>query len=132
MTQWTHGIEGMRRVPRAGRDSAFGRRKIGVGMSQAHANAAPRGFGNNLGRALQFGSNRHHGNASARRLPELLEQGQCRSPQIFQRVYPSTSMADEWPLKVDSEREGSTLAIRILSFALQFALFDRICQPFQC
>src|ERR1035437_4591993 len=36
-------------------------------------------------------------------------------------------MADEWPLKMDSEREGSTLAIP----TVLLALFDRICQPFE-
>ena len=35
MVQWAHGIEGMRGVPRSRRDSAFGSRKIGVGMSHA-------------------------------------------------------------------------------------------------
>ena len=135
-SQRTHGIEGMRRVPRSRRDSAFGRLEIGVGMSQAHANAAPRRFGNNLGRALQFGSDRHHANPAARRLPEPLEQGQRRSQQIFRRVYPSPRMAEERPLKMDAEREGPTLAIRILllalSFAFECALFDRIRQPFEC
>src|SRR5208337_4989331 len=128
MTQRTHGIESMRRVPRSRGDSAFGRRKVGVRMSQAHANAAPRGFGNDLGRALQFRSNRHHANTAARRLPELLEQGQRRSQQIFRRMHPAPNMADEWSFKMDSERDRSTLTIRILSFAL----FDRIRQPFEC
>jgi hypothetical protein len=45
-------------------------------------------------------------------------------------------MADEWSLKVDAERESSTLDVRIFSFvqsrALSFAIFDRIRQPFQC
>ena len=79
MVQRSHGIEGMRRVARSRRDSASGRLKIGVGMSQAHAHAAPRRFGNDLGRVLQFRSNRHHKNPAARRLPELLERAQFRS-----------------------------------------------------
>src|SRR5712692_2654669 len=128
MVQRTHGIKCVSRVPRSRRNSAFGRREIGVGMSQAHANAAPRSFGNDLGRVLQFGSNRHHANAPARRLPKLLEQGQRRSQQILRWMYPSTRMADEWPLKMDTERESSNLATRIISFAL----FDRIRQPFKC
>ena len=46
---------------------------------------------------------------------------------MFRRMHPAARMADEWPLKVDSEREGSTSAIRILSFVqsctLSFAIF---------
>ncbi len=116
MAQRTHGIESVGRVPRSRRDAAFGRRKIGVGMSQAHANAAPRGFGNDLGRALQFGSNRHHANSSARRLPELLEQGQSRSQQIFRGMYPAPRMADE-TVPQDGCRAGGLAGCRSRSFA---------------
>ena len=60
-------------------------------------------------------------------------KAQRRSQQIFRRVHPAARMADEWPLKMDSEREGSTFAIVIiLSFAISFAFFDRIRQPFEC
>src|SRR6266446_9323055 len=118
MIQRTHGIKCVRSVPRSRGDSAFGRRKIGVGMSEAHANTAPRRFGNDFGRVLQFGSNGHHSNTPARRLPELLKQGQRRSQQIFRWMYPSTRMADERPLKMDAKREGPNLAISTISFAL--------------
>ena len=37
-------------------------------------------------------------------------------------------MADEWPLKMDSKREGPNRAI----FVISFALFDRIREPFEC
>src|ERR1017187_7692710 len=131
MTQRTHGIEGMRGVPRSRRDSASGRLKIGVGMSQAHANAAPRRFGNDFGRAAQFRSNRHHPNPAARRLPELLERAQLRSQQIFRRMHPAPRMANEWPLKMNSEREGSTLDVILLIIVL-LAIFDCIRQPFEC
>src|SRR5208282_1440561 len=99
---------------------------------QTHANAAPCRFGNDLGRGVQFRSNRHHKDTAARRLPELLESGQRRSQQISRRMHPAPRMADEWPLKMDSERDGSTFAIRIPSCALLFAIFDRIRQPFEC
>ncbi len=46
-------------------------------------------------------------------------------------MYPASRVADEWPLKMDSERAGSNLVICILSFEIQFALFDRIRQPFE-
>src|ERR1035441_9098962 len=131
MTQRTHGIEGMRGVPRSRRDSASGRLKIGVGMSQAHANAAPRRFGNDFGRAVQFRSNRHHPNPAARRLPELLESVQFRSQQIFRRMHPAARMADEGPLQMNSEREGSTLDV-ILLIIILLAIFDCIRQPFEC
>jgi hypothetical protein len=43
-------------------------------------------------------------------------------------------MADEWPLKMDSEREGSSFSILIVAFVLLLAFvfppFDRIRQPF--
>ncbi len=97
-------------------------------MSQAHANAAPRGFGNDLGCALQFWSDRHHANPATRRLPEPLEAGQLRSQQIPRRVHPPARMADEWPLQMNSEWAGLNLAIPILSFAL----FDGVRQPFEC
>src|SRR5882724_12223415 len=42
MIQRTHGIKSMSCMPRAGRDPTLGGLKISVGMSQAHANAAPR------------------------------------------------------------------------------------------
>src|SRR5208337_1975658 len=128
MTERTHGIEGVCSVPRSRRDSAFGRLKIGVGMSQADANAAPRRFGNDLGRALQFWSNRHHANPAARRLREPLEQAKRRSQQIFQRMHPATRMTEEWPLKMDPQRASSTLTI----FIVAFARFDRIRQPLKC
>ncbi len=123
----------MRRVSRSRGDSALGRLEIGVGMSQAHRNAAPRGFGNDLGRALQFGSNRHHANSSARRLPEPLESRERRSQQVFRRMYPAAHMADERPFKVDPERAGAIRAIRVpvFSFEIAFAFFDRTCQPFE-
>src|SRR5260370_30641114 len=127
MTERTHGIEGMRSVSRSRGDSALGCRKIGVGMSQAHRNSAPRGFGNDLGRALQFGSNRHHANPAARRLPEPLESRERRNQQILQWMYPATRMAEEWTLKMDSERAGSTLALS----TYRFAFFDCIRQPFE-
>src|SRR5580658_1143171 len=98
MIQRTHGIEGVCRVPRSHRDSAFGRCEIGVGMSEADANAAPRGFGNDLGRALQLGGDGHHTNSAAGCLPEPFEQGQRRSQQIFRRMYSSARVTDEWPL----------------------------------
>ena len=130
MVERTHGVEGMGRVPRSGRDSTFSRHKIGVGVSQAHANAAPRGFGNDLGRVLQFGSNRHHPNAAACRLPELLEQGQRRSQQIFRRVYPAPRMADEGPLKMDPERHTCTwdnvpVTLTVTEFLILQALATR-------
>src|SRR6266481_3824817 len=43
-------------------------------------------------------------------------------------MHPATRMADEWPFKMDSERESSNLAIPIISFAL----FDGVRQPFKC
>ena len=91
------------------------RRKIGVGMPEAHANAAPRGLGDNLGRALQFRSNRHHANAAAPRLPEPLEQSQRWRQQIFGWVHPAAGMTKEWPLKMDSQRKGPTFALLIIS-----------------
>src|ERR1019366_4580965 len=127
MVQRTHGIEGMGSVSRSRGDSALGRLEIGVGMSQAHRDPAPRGFGNDLGRALQFGSNRHHANSSARRLPEPLESRERRSQQVFRWVYPATHMADEWTLKMDPERAGAIRAIRVpvFSFVIALAFFDR-------
>ena len=113
------------------RDSAFSRLEIGVGMSEAHANAAPRSFGNDFRRVLQFGSNSHHANAPARRLPEPLKQSHRRSQQIFRRMCASPRMADEWSFKMDTERESPNLAIRIMSFEISFALFDGIRQSFK-
>ena len=52
MIERTHGIESMRGVAGSGGDSSFSSRKIGVGMPEADADTAPRGFGNNFGRAL--------------------------------------------------------------------------------
>ena len=143
MVQRTHGVEGMGSVARSRRNAPFGGRKIGVGMPKAHADAAPRGFGDDLERAVQFGSNRHHANAAARGLPELLEQSQGWSEQIFQRVNPAPRMADEWSLEMDSEGEGPNLRTLIIAdakiagvafallFGLLFALFDRIRHVFQ-
>ena len=73
MVERTHRIEGVRRVSGSGRDSAFGGLKIGVGMSQADAHAAPRCFGNDLGCVIQLWSDRHHTDAAARGLPETVE-----------------------------------------------------------
>src|SRR5271169_186256 len=101
-------------------------------MSQAHANAAARGFGNDFGRALQFGSDGHHANAAAGGLPESLEQGEGRSQQVFWRMYSSARMADEWSLQMDSERESPMLAVlTIIILLLALTLFDRIRQPFE-
>src|SRR5260370_29613438 len=108
MTERTHGIEGMRSVSGSRGDSALGCRKIGVGMSQAHRNSAPRGFGNDPGRSLQFGSNRHHANPASRRLPEPHESRERRNQHILQRMYPPTRIAEEWTLKMHSDRAGST------------------------
>src|SRR5208283_4499014 len=48
----------------------------------------------------------------------------------------STRMADEWPLEMNSEREGSGLANQRVTFARVFAIaftrFDRIRQSLEC
>ena len=52
MVQRTHGIEGVSRVPRTRRDGTLGGGKIGVGMSEAYANASTGGFGDHFWRLL--------------------------------------------------------------------------------
>src|SRR5580700_8630491 len=129
MVERAHGIEGVRCMPRSRRDSAFGRLKVGVGMSQADAHTATRCFGNNLGRVIQLGSDRHHADTAARSLPELVEEGERRSEQIFGRVHAAARVADERSLEMDSERDSPTLAtfvLAVLVFAIALALLNGI------
>src|SRR5271169_4487403 len=46
-------------------------------------------------------------------------------------MHATTRMTDEWPLEMNSQRDGADLALRILWLKMPFARFDRVRQSLE-
>src|SRR6267378_2773610 len=127
MIQRTHRVECMRRMPRTVVDAALSGRKIGVRMTETHANAAPRCFSDHFRRTFQFRSDCHHPKMTARSLPKTIESLHLRRQQIRCRMHALASMTDERPFKVNAEWTSAVFS----TVADSTATLDSISQTFQ-
>src|SRR5579884_3367190 len=109
MVKRPHRVEGVSRMPRACIHSSTRLFDRGIRMTDADAYPSLCCFGNYFSRAVQFRSNRHHSHMAARRLPQLFESRDAGRNQIFRRMYAPFVMTQEWTLKVNSNRPGSTV-----------------------
>ncbi len=104
MIQGPHSVESVSRVTRSGGDRALRDRKFGIRVTDAHADATPSGFGDNLHCSGNFGCDGEHLYMTARRLPEAIEDFERGVEQIFGRMDAASLVAEKRSFKMDAER----------------------------
>src|ERR1700734_2433301 len=107
MIQWAHRIEGVRSMSRSRSYGGASRTQVSVGMPEADADAASRGFSNPFPSAFQLGCDGHDANVPTRRLPEPVECRQRGQQQVFRRMNASSNVTEKRSLQVNTEGPSS-------------------------
>jgi len=119
----------MRGVAGPGLHGSVGGFYGGVGVADAHANLATRGFGDYFDRSGEFGSDGDHSDVTARGLPEAFKDLQRRLDQVFRRMHAAALVAEKWTFQMDAERKS--LSLVAITGAGTLRRFDRVGDAFE-